>query len=60
MTVHWYPERRKRLEQDLLNAYHHRLVECGIMSYSRDDLQQDYRLSIIRSLLIPVWHVQYP
>ena len=55
MAVHWYPERRKRLEQDLLNAYHHKLVECGIMSYSRDDLQQDYRLSIIRSLLIPVW-----
>lgn len=53
--VHWYPERRKRLEQNLLKTYYHELVKSGITNYSWAELQQDYRNSIIRSLFIPVW-----
>lgn len=55
MAAHWYPERRGRLEQDLLRAYHQALVGCGVSGYSADDLQQDYRAAVIRSLLIPAW-----
>lgn len=55
MAVHWYPERRCRLEQDLLRTYYQELVKCGVANYSWDELAQDYRLSIIRSLLIPAW-----
>lgn len=53
--VHWYPERRKRLGQNLLQAYFNELVSHGILNYSWAELQQDYRNSIVRSLLIPVW-----
>lgn len=55
IAVHWYPERRARLEKELMYAYHRRLGECGITGYSREDLWEDYRASVIRSLLIPVW-----
>jgi hypothetical protein len=55
IAVHWYPERRERMEQDLLRAYYQELVECGITNYSWTELQQDYRFSVVRSLCIPVW-----
>jgi hypothetical protein len=53
--VHWYPERRKRLELILLKAYYDELVKSGITKYTWAELQQDYRNSIVRSLFIPVW-----
>ena len=43
------------MEQNLLQAYYHELVNNGITNYSWSNLQQDYRISIIRSLFIPVW-----
>lgn len=53
--LHWYPERRKRLESELLATYHQALVAEGVRSYSFDALWQDYRLSCLRNMLIPVW-----
>jgi hypothetical protein len=55
MAVHWYPERRQWLEGELLKVYHQKLVECGVTNYAWEELQNDYRESVIRSLLIPVW-----
>lgn len=55
MAVHWYPERRGRLERKLLEAYHRQLVEGGVTNYTWEDLHHGYRKSIIRSLLTPVW-----
>ena len=52
--LHWYPERRKAYETELLRHYHHRLQENGI-SYQWNEMWWDYRLSIIMDLFIPVW-----
>ena len=55
MAVHWYPERRQRLEQALLDHYHAVLLENGIRSYNRADMQEDYRLSVLWQTLTPVF-----
>lgn len=55
IALHGSPARRAWLERDLLQAYHARLEECGIYGYAWDMLWQDYRLSVIRTLLIPAW-----
>ncbi len=53
MAVHWYPERRQRLERALLDHYHTVLLENGVRSYHRADMQEDYRLSVL-------WHTTTP
>lgn len=55
MGLHWYPERRSRLEEPLLRRYHAQLMAHGISDYKWDTLWNDYRLSCVRNLLIPVW-----
>ena len=55
MAVHWYPERRARLEAQLVERYHTGLLAHGVSGYSLDRLWEDYRLSIIGHLAIPVW-----
>lgn len=55
IAMHWYPERRARLEQALLLAYYDALTRCGVQGYSVEAFQQDYRRSVLRSLLIPAW-----
>jgi hypothetical protein len=55
MAIHWYPERRQRLERALLDHYHSVLLENGVRSYSRIDLQQDYRLSVLWQTVTPVF-----
>lgn len=55
MALHWYPERRARLEQPLLRRYHERLVSHGVSEYSFADLMADYRLSALWQITIPVW-----
>jgi hypothetical protein len=55
MAVHWYPERRARLEAPLLDRYHAGLCAGGVKDYSREQLQLDYRWAVIGSLLTPVW-----
>jgi len=36
------PELRRTHEQELVSAYHNRLVECGITDYSMEQLRDDY------------------
>lgn len=55
MGLHWYPERRQRLERELLRTYHQTILKNGVQGYSLEDLWDDYRLSCIRNMLIPVW-----
>jgi hypothetical protein len=59
IALWWYPERRARLEMHLLRRYHERLVEHGVQAYGWERCRDDYRLSVIKSLLSPVWmHAQ--
>lgn len=55
MGLHWYPERRHRLEIKLLQKHHSKMIEKGVRDYRFDDLWEDYRLSCIRNMFIPVW-----
>ena len=55
MAVHWYPERRARLEARFLERYHTGLCAHGVTGYSLERLWEDYRLSVIGQLAIPVW-----
>jgi thiamine kinase-like enzyme len=50
--LHWYPERRARLEMPLLRRYHAALLDHGVSGYGWDDLLDDYRLFALRNLLI--------
>jgi thiamine kinase-like enzyme len=55
IALHWYPERRQRLERDLLACYHRSLQETGVADYDRDALADDYRRSVVRLLGVPVF-----
>jgi hypothetical protein len=55
IALHWYPERRNRLEKLLLEAYHTQLAACGVSGCSREMLWLEYRRSAARALFIPVW-----
>jgi hypothetical protein len=54
MATHWYPERRQRLEQPLLDHYHAALVAHGVQGYDRSALAEDYRRSVLMQLLLPM------
>ena len=47
MAVHWYPERRQRLERGLLDHYHSVLLENGVLARPR---RHAGRLSPVRAL----------
>lgn len=55
MALHWYPERRARLERRHLARYHETLVEQGVAGYDFQALWDDYRLSVVWQLSVPVW-----
>ncbi len=55
MAVHWYPERRARLEAPLLERYRAGLCARGVTDYSLERLWEDYRLAVIGHLAIPIW-----
>jgi len=55
MAMHWYPDRRRRLERSLLDRYHAALVAHGVRGYDRRALDDDYRLSALWLLMRPVW-----
>jgi hypothetical protein len=58
MAAHWYPERRQRLERVLRDHYHTVLLENGVRSYDRTDMQEDYRLSVLWQTATPVFMAQ--
>jgi Ecdysteroid kinase-like family len=51
MATHWYPERRRRMEQPLLDHYHTALQEQGVHDFSRAALGEDYRLAVLFQLM---------
>jgi hypothetical protein len=55
MAVHWYPDRRRRLERPLLDAYHSALLMQGVKDYDLQALDYDYRLSALWHIMTPVW-----
>jgi hypothetical protein len=59
MAVHWYPDRRRRMERALLDRYHTTLVDCGVRNYDRRALDDDYRLSVLWQIATPVWQAAY-
>jgi len=58
MALHWYPERRSRLERSLLERYADRLAVYGVKGYPMKTLMEDYRMSVTRCLFIPIWQWQ--
>jgi hypothetical protein len=54
MAMHWYPDRRRRLERPRLDHYHAALLAHGV-GYDRRALDDDYRLSVLFQILVPVW-----
>ena len=54
MALQWSPERRQRMEMNLLRRYHATLLTHGVTRYDWEDCWCDYRLSVIRQLFIPV------
>lgn len=54
MAVHWYPDRRRLMEQPLLDGYYAELVAHGVSGYDRRALDDDYRLSALLQTAIPV------
>lgn len=59
MAIHWYPDRRARLERLLLDRYHAALVWHGVHGYDRRALDDDYRLSVLWQITTPVWQATY-
>jgi hypothetical protein len=55
MAVHWYPERRRRFEAELLRRYGDALASHGVTGYGFAALWEDYRLSVVWRLGVPVW-----
>jgi Ecdysteroid kinase-like family len=58
IAMHWYPDRRRRMERPLLDRYHAALVAHGVRGYDRRALDEDYRLSALWHIMTPVWQAQ--
>jgi hypothetical protein len=54
MAMHWYPDRRQRLECLLLDHYHETLLALGIAGYDRQALADDYRWSVLMQIGLPL------
>ena len=59
MAIHWFPERRRRLERECLRRYHAALTESGVAGYDFDALWRDYRLSVLWQTTTPVWQATH-
>lgn len=55
MAPQWYPDRRRQLEQQLLDCYHDTLLGHGVQGYSRRALDDDYRRGVLWHISKPVW-----
>jgi len=58
MAMLWYPDRRRRMEQPLLDRYHNALLTHGVSGYDRLALDDDYRRSALWLILRPVGQVE--
>ena len=55
MAVHWYPDRRRLMEDRLMDLYHDELQSHGVTNYDRRALNDDYRLSALWAIVTPVF-----
>ena len=55
LAMHWYPNRRLRMEQPLLDRYHAELLANGVRGYDRAALAEDYRLAVLWQTTTPIW-----
>jgi Ecdysteroid kinase-like family len=55
MAVHWYPDRRRRIERPLLDRYYTTLVRHGVCGYDLAALEDDYRHSVLWQMITPAW-----
>lgn len=54
MAVQWDRDVRQRFETPLLDRYHAALCACGVTGYSREALQEDYRLAVLLHMRTPI------
>lgn len=54
MAVQWDRGIRQRFELPLLDRYHAALCAAGVSGYSRDALQEDYRLAVLLHMRTPL------
>jgi Ecdysteroid kinase-like family len=59
MAMHWYPDRRRRIERLLLDRYHATLLAEGVNGYDRQALTDDYRWAVLWLITTPVWQAAY-
>ncbi len=59
MAMHWYPDRRHRLERQLLDRYHATLLAEGVRGYDRKALDDDYRWAVLWQITLPVLQAAY-
>ncbi len=55
IALHWFPERRVALEQELLKSYYDVLESSENKSLTWENCWTSYRLSVIKQLLTPVY-----
>jgi len=55
LALHWYPDRRRKMEKPLLDCYHATLVESGVHGYDRAALAEEYRLAVLWQTTTPIW-----
>jgi hypothetical protein len=53
MAMHWYPDRRRRMERPLLDHYYNVLLAHGVAGYTRQALSDDYRWAVLTRLALP-------
>ena len=54
MALQWDREVRQRFENHLLDRYYAALAASGVSGYSREELQEDYRLAVLLHLRTPI------
>lgn len=54
LTSAWPSDRRAGIEQALVRDYHTRLLAYGGLAYDWDACWRDYRLGVVRALLVPL------
>jgi hypothetical protein len=59
MAMHWYPDRRRRVERQLLDRYHATLLAEGVSGYDRQALDDDYRWAVLWQITLPVFQAAY-
>ncbi|WP_028602660.1 phosphotransferase family protein [Ottowia thiooxydans] len=54
MATQWDRDVRQRFEIPLLERYHAALIDAGVTAYSREALQNDYRLAVLLHMRTPI------